>query len=174
MKIDVIDHESILGVQAEVFECFWRPELWPQITPHVKRIEMIHETENHQRFIMEVHAEGKKYVMESERSALAPQIITYQQSKPPAIFRSHGGEWRFEQQGPFTQISLVHSVDVDDEKAVAVLEVKTVEEAYEKIRTNLKKNGRTTINAVKKLVESGQSNELLQKITPALQTSTSA
>lgn len=164
MKLNVVDSELIRGSQEEVFECFWRPELWPKITPHVKRIEMIHEEGNRQHFIMEVQAEGRNYVMETERVAVAPQSITYQQSKPPVFLRTHSGEWRFEQQGPDTRISLVHQVDIDDQKAIAVLEVQSVEAAHEKIRTNLRKNGRTTITAVKTLVESGQSKDLLRAI----------
>lgn len=162
MKLDVSDTESIRGSQEEVFECFWRPELWPKITPHVKRIEMISETASRQRFVMEVQAEGRNYVMETERVAVAPKSITYQQSKPPVFLRAHAGEWSFEQRGPVTQVSLVHKVDVDDEKAVAVLGVQSAEQAHEKIRTNLLRNGRTTIEAVKKAVESGQNKELLQ------------
>lgn len=161
MELSVVDKEPIRGSREEVFECFWRPELWPKITPHVKRIEMLREEANYQHFIMEVHAEGKVYVMETERHSVGSQSIGYQQSKPPALFRTHKGEWKFEQQGPITEVSLVHTVDVDEEKAIAILQVQSAEEAYEKIRTNLRRNGRTTIEAVKKLVESGQAKEML-------------
>ncbi len=151
--LSVRDTIVIRGDLAEVYECFWNPRLWTEITPHVKKIEMLDETATSQRFKMEVHSDGKEYYMETQRQAFPLQAICYRQLRPPPFLTLHTGEWNFALSPEGVRVTLSHEVEVDADRACEILGVTDAEEAVRRIRTALKHNGSSTLHAVKRWVE---------------------
>jgi len=162
MILERVDEGSIRAERAEAFHCFWRPELWPRLTSHVTRVRMLEELEGWQRYAMEVEVDGKEYVMETQRIAVPPKTISFQQPKPPAFMRSHTGVWSFEERSSTTKVTIVHRVDVDDQKAVELLGMETVEQARTKIMDNLRKNGMAMITSVDTFLGSQEGRELVR------------
>jgi hypothetical protein len=158
--MEVTDTVSIKGNLPDVFRYFWRAELWPRITPHVKRIEMLEDGPTYQRFLMQVESEGRVHSVESERFAVPGESIRYQQTMPPALFRTHGGEWRFVAKDEGTEVSLTHRVEINADAAFEILKVTTMDEAERRVGAALRRNGMTTILAVKELVENGAAGQL--------------
>jgi hypothetical protein len=123
---------------------------------------MLEELEGWQRYAMEVEVDGKEYVMETQRIAVPPKTISFQQPKPPAFMRSHTGVWSFDDRKAETKVTIVHRVDVDDQKAMELLGMDTVEQARTKIMENLRKNGMAMITSVNTFLESEEGRQLVR------------
>lgn len=161
MILELVDSETIHATREEVFHCFWRAELWPKLTSHVTRIEIVHEQDGWQRYSMEVDVEGKKYVMETQRIAVSPAAIAFHQPKPPAFMRAHTGVWNFEQNGQDTRVKVTHRVDLDEEKAMEMLSLGSVALARQKVTENLHKNGLAMITSVGEFLASQEGKKLV-------------
>ena len=161
MILELVDNGSISAGRAEAFHCFWRPELWPRLTSHVTHVEMLHELDGWQRYAMEVQVDGKKYVMETQRIAVPPNTISFQQPKPPAFMRSHTGVWSFEEGPSETKVKVMHRVDLDDQKAMEMLGLNSLEQARAKIQENLHKNGMAMITSVDEFLGSEEGRRLV-------------
>jgi aromatase len=151
--LTVTDTIKINADLGRVFDCFWNPEYWPRLTDHVKGIDMLDSHETRQRFKMLVESNGKQFLMESERECVLDTSITYVQTQPPPFLRRHTGRWDFVADGDGVSVTLTHDVVIDEEKALELLPVSTVEEAKRMIGENLKRNGSLTMNAVKRYLE---------------------
>lgn len=136
-----------------VFGCFWNAALWPQLTPHVKRIQMLEESSRRQRFLMTVESQGVEHTVESLREAEPPFQITYQQSRPPAFLQEHRGEWYFARADGGTQVTLVHRAVLDMARAQEVFGAPSPEEARERVASALRANGRKTLDAIQAHLE---------------------
>jgi hypothetical protein len=149
MILELTDTGTLRASRADVFHCFWRAELWPQLTSHVTGVEMLEEQDCWQRYALHVQVDGKPYVMETRRMAVPPNYISFQQPKPPSFMRTHTGVWRFEE-NPWsgTIVTVTHRVDLDDEKAMKSLGLASVEQARQKVTENLHKNGVAMITSV--------------------------
>lgn len=152
--ISVSDEHDIAADIASVYDSIWNAQLWPRITSHVKKIEMLESSERHQRMLMTVEANGRLHTVESVREAVPGELVTYRQTRPPVFLSEHTGEWRFSATPGGVHLALVHRAVVDDEQAVASLDVATVDEAVELIARTLKANGARTVLAVKEHLES--------------------
>ena len=153
--IIVRDEVLIRAALDRVFQCFWNPFLWTQITPHVKKIEMLEETASWQRFLMTVESNGQCHTVETNREAVPNASITYQQSRPPVFLRWHRGTWTFSSEADGVRVSLVHEAEVDGSK-LAMLGAATLEEAEVTVAHNLRANGNRTISAVKEHLQSSE------------------
>ena len=162
MILERTDSGSIQAPVDDAFRCFWRAELWPKLTDHVVKVEMLEEQDGYQRYEMHVNVESKNYVMQTQRIAVAPHSISFQQPKPPVFMNSHSGVWTFEAGPSATRVSVVHRVDVDDQKAIEVLGVSSAEEARQKIMGNLHRNGMAMINSVNEFLQSKERRNSLE------------
>lgn len=151
--LTVRDQHTIRADLASVFECVWNAELWPRITTHVKRIEMLEAGERSQRFLMTVLANGTEHTVESVREALPDQRVVYRQTRPPAFLEKHDGEWSFHSVPEGVRVELVHRAAVDYEKALSALHVESPAEADRLISGTLKANGSRTLLAIKAYLE---------------------
>lgn len=152
--VSVFDEYDIASDIDSVYSSIWNAQLWPRITSHVKKIEMLESTERHQRMLMTVEANGRLHTVESVREAVPGELVTYRQTRPPVFLSEHTGEWRFTVTTGGVHLALVHRAVVDDDQAVANLGVATVDEAVELIARTLKANGARTVLAVKQHLES--------------------
>jgi hypothetical protein len=151
--LTVTDTIRIKGDLSRVYDCFWNPEYWPHLTEHVKQIEMLEWEGMRQRFKMRVEANGKQYLMETERVGVLDTSITYRQTQPPPFLLMHSGKWDFAADNGDVCVTLTHSVLIDQNKALEMLSVGSLPEAERIIGENLKRNGSMTMNAVKRYVE---------------------
>lgn len=163
MILERIDSGSIDAKVEAVFHCFWRAELWPKFTDHVVKVEMLQEEEGYQRYAMHVNVEKKNYVMETQRIAVAPRSISFQQPKPAVLMKSHSGVWTFEEGPAGTHVSVAHRVDLNEEKAIEVLGVASAEEARQKVMANLHRNGMAMINSINEYLKSDEGKQLFEK-----------
>lgn len=163
MILERTDSGSIDAKVEAVFHCFWRAELWPKFTDHVVKVEMLQEQEGYQRYAMHVNVEGKTYVMETQRIAVAPRSVSFQQPKPPVLMNSHSGVWTFEGGPSGTHVSIAHRVDINEEKAIEVLGVASAEEARQKIIGNLHRNGMAMISSINEYLKSEEGKQLFEK-----------
>lgn len=164
--LTVTDEVAIAAELPEVFACFWDATLWPAITSHVKRIEMIQSHERFQRFRMTVEANGRAHTVESIRCCEPFQRISYRQTTPPAFLREHMGEWAFRAEGSAVLVRLTHQAVVDDEKAIAALKVRDADEASRVVSETLKANGARTMAAVKNHLETRPGTRAGQRAHP--------
>jgi len=153
-KVTVTDQHHIRAPLDAVYGCFWDATCWPEITPHVRRIEMLEADETHQRMLMTVEAKDRMYTVESVRDSVPGRSIRYRQTRPPAFLTEHDGEWLLEQTPSGILVRLRHHAAIDMDKALEALGVATAEEAVAEVRHTLKTNGERTILAVKRHLES--------------------
>ena len=162
MILEQTDSGSIEAPVQAIFHCFWRAELWPKFTDHVVKVEMLEEQQGYQRYAMHVQVEGKKYVMETQRIAVAPHSISFQQPKPPVLMNAHSGLWTFEEGPSSTRVKVAHRVDLNEQKAMEVLEVGSAEEARQKILGNLRRNGMAMIQSIDEYLKSEEGQQLFE------------
>jgi aromatase len=161
MILDLTDTGLVQGSRSDVFHCFWRAELWPKLTSHVKRVEILEEQEGWQRYAMYVDVDGKEYSMITQRIAVTPNSISFQQPKPAAVMLGHAGIWRFDEAPSGTQVTVIHRVHVNVEKAMELLDAKSPEQACEKLTGNLHKNGMAMITSVDAFLKSEEGKSLV-------------
>lgn len=166
MILERTDSGTIEGSVSDAYYCFWRAEMWPMLTDHVVKVDMLEERDGYQRYAMHVQVEGKTYVMETQRISVAPRWISFQQPKPPVFMRSHSGVWSFEQGPSATKVSVAHRLDVDEEKAMENLGVGSAEEVRRKIMGNLERNGMAMINSVNAFLHSIEGRMLMENEAP--------
>jgi aromatase len=163
MILERTDSGTIEASIADVFYCFWQAELWPKFTDHVVKVEMLEEQEGYQRYAMQVNVESKHYVMETQRIAVAPRSISFQQPKPPVFMNAHSGVWIFEETPSATLVSVTHRMNVNEQKAIETLGVATAADARQKIMGNLQRNGMAMITSVNDFLQSKNGRELLNE-----------
>lgn len=165
MIIERTDSGVIRASITDTFYCFWRAELWPRVTDHVVQIDMLEEREAYQRYGMHVQVEGKKYVMETQRIAVAPRSISFEQPKPPVFMRSHSAVWTFEKGSSGTSVRVAHRVNVDEQKAIVILGVSSAEDARHKILGNLERNGMAMIRSVDAFLQQEEGRTSLHEMS---------
>jgi ribosome-associated toxin RatA of RatAB toxin-antitoxin module len=151
--MEITDEVFIESEAPRVFACCWDVELWPRITPHVKRIQMLQQKGCHQEFIMTVEVNGREHTVHSEREAVPEQRITYRQTRPPVFLKEHRGEWRLTREEGGIRVELTHQAILDEERAMQVLGARTPEEAREQVASSLKASGARTLGAIKHHLE---------------------
>lgn len=149
----VTDCVSISAPIYRVYEYCWRAELWPKITPHVRKVELLEASADHQRMRMVVESHAKLYTVESERHTVPGESITYRQMRPPVFLSEHSGEWRFSSSDGQTRVELTHRFQANRELARQVLGLSETGNVDTLIGERLKTNGRLTLLAVKQVVE---------------------
>ena len=151
--LTVTDRHTIRAGLSAVFQCVWNAELWPKITPHVKRIEFLEATERAQKMRMTVLSNGTEHTVESLREADPDRRVTYSQTRPPAFLKAHDGEWHFRVVPEGVCVDLIHRAEVDYDKALPALNVSTAAEADRLISSTLRTNGARTLLAIKDYLE---------------------
>lgn len=152
--LHVFDQLEISSNIEVVFDSIWRPELWVRITPHVKKIHILEETNDFQRFEMNIESEGVLHNLETIRHSLVNRFIKYEQKKPPALLKYHSGKWSFYERKESTLLTLDHEAEINWEKARDMLKIHNDDQAIEDhVRQKLLENGRLTMYAVKLYLE---------------------
>lgn len=151
--VTVRDEVRVRAPLREVFRCVWDATLWPELTDHVRRIEMLGGDDRSQQFRMTVESNGRLHTVESERKAEPGQWVSYRQTRPPVFLLEHSGDWRFAEEGGEVTVHLEHRAEVDYPKALEALGVSSAVEADERVSQALKVNGSKTLLAIKRHLE---------------------
>jgi uncharacterized protein YndB with AHSA1/START domain len=148
--------EDVVLIHADlnmVYRFLWDPRRWPELNPHVRSVEVCDESDVQQRVRMRLEADGRSVTTESIRRAEPPHTIRYTQVQPPAFLREHSGVWECRQHPEGVQVSLTHSAVLDKDAALAFLGVQTIDEARARVAELLSRNGRRTIEGIKRATE---------------------
>jgi len=149
----VTDNIRIRAPLDQVYDCCWNAAIWPQITPHVRKIDLLNAGNHTQHIRMVVENEGKLYTVESIRHTVPGASITYQQTTPPIFLSEHSGEWRFSSSGEETSVQLTHIFETKKEVARQVLNLAEDADVDAYVGQRLKQNGLLTLSAVKRVLE---------------------
>ena len=151
--ISVTDSIFMEGPLESVYGYCWDARQWPTITPHVKEVRILEESDAFQRMAMTVESDGRLFHTESIRRTVPLQWIEYDQLTPPSFLLSHVGEWRFFSEEGGTRVVLTHRFSADHGLARQILGLGAAEDVDAYIGQRLKRNGLTTLASVKELVE---------------------
>ena len=151
--LTVNDRHVIQAELSAVFDCVWNAGLWPKITPHVMRVNIVESDDHTQKMLMTVLSNGAEHHVESLRKADPQRRVTYTQTRPPAFLKAHSGEWHFDAVAEGVRVDLVHHAVVDYDQALPALNVRSHAEADALISSMLKANGARTLLAIKDYLE---------------------
>jgi hypothetical protein len=141
-----------------VLHALWELESWPEITPHVRRIEMHFRDETVQVLTMHV-ATGQRLDSFKSVRILQPAAIFFFQPTPPTALLRHFGWWRLAAIGEATRVTSEHQIEIDPRAGAEFLAGAGVPAADdEEIRGALHriigKNSLQTMTALKERLES--------------------
>lgn len=148
--------EDVVLIHADlqmVYRFLWDARRWPELNPHVRSVEVHEESEVRQRVRMRLETDGRSVTTESIRDAEPPHTIRYTQVQPPPFLREHRGVWECREYPQGVRVSLTHAAVLDEGIAPAFLGVRTVDEARARVAEMLSRNGRRTIEGVKRAAE---------------------
>lgn len=94
-----------------VLDAFWRLESWPEVAPHVLKIDMLYADAQAQVLKMTVQSRGRTDVFKTVR-ILQGDCIFYYQPEPPPFLRRHYGWWEVASEQGATIITSRHEVDL--------------------------------------------------------------
>ncbi|MGH9349891.1 MAG: SRPBCC family protein [Vicinamibacterales bacterium] len=139
---------------ADVMEVFWRPERWPAVAAHVRRIDCLYGDEHAQVLVFSVRTGSSVDVFKSVRIRHGDRILFYQ-PVPPAFLRVHSGRWTFEAHGPGTIVRVLHRVVVDPERARERLQdlAASDEAITSRVMETINANSLQTMRALKTCLE---------------------
>jgi aromatase len=136
-----------------VYQFLWDARRWPEVNAHVRSVEVCDESAVRQRLRMQLEADGRSVTTESIRDGEPPHRIRYWQVHPPPFLREHTGVWECADEGTGVRVSLTHAAVLEQQIAPEYLGVPTVDEARARVAEMLSRNGRRTIEGIKRLVE---------------------
>jgi uncharacterized protein YndB with AHSA1/START domain len=146
---DVVIHADL----DTVYQFLWDARRWPELNAHVRSVEVREESAVRQRLRMHLESDGRSVVTESIRDAEPPRRIRYCQVQPPPFLREHTGVWECTDEEAGVRVSLTHAATLEQEVAPEYLGVQTVDQARARVAEILSRNGRRTIEGIKRLVE---------------------
>jgi aromatase len=136
-----------------VYQFLWDARRWPELNEHVRSVEVRDESAVRQRLRMHLEADGRSVTTESIRDGEPPHRIRYCQVQPPPFLREHTGVWECTDEGTGVRVSLTHAAVLEQGIAPQYLGVQTVDQARARVAEMLSRNGRRTIEGIKRLVE---------------------
>jgi uncharacterized protein YndB with AHSA1/START domain len=148
--------EDVVLIHADlelVYQFLWDARRWPELNPHVRSVEICEESEVRQRLRMRLETDGRSVTTESIRDAEPPHTIRYTQVQPPPFLREHSGVWECREDPRGVRVSLTHAAVLDQGIAPGFLGVGTIDEARARVAEMLSRNGRRTIEGVKRETE---------------------
>lgn len=99
------------------FNAIYEMDKWPQLLPHVKRIETLYNDGVYQEFLMDVQSDTGLIQVRSIRRCIKDEGITFFQPKPPKFLKHHCGGWSFEKNGTGCLVTTWHEWNVEQAKA---------------------------------------------------------
>lgn len=151
------DSVRVDGPAELVYDFLYRVGDWPELVPHVSRLDLTEDQPGVQVMAMDtVTADGSTHTTESVRVCFPhAQRIVYKQTATPLLMSAHTGEWSVVPDETGVTVTSQHSVVLRPENIEPVLgpdaDVRT---ARRYVREALGRNSTATLNLAKKHAES--------------------
>ncbi|MCY0935106.1 aromatase/cyclase [Streptomyces sp. H34-S4] len=150
------DSVRVSGPAEVVYEFLYSVADWPQLVPHVSRVDVTENEPGVQLMSMDtVTADGSAHTTESVRVCFpyAGRIV-YKQTATPALMSAHTGEWSVIPDETGVTVLSQHSVLLREEAVEQVLGAgTTLAEARTYVREALGRNSTATLNLAKRHAE---------------------
>lgn len=151
------DAVRVKGPAELVYDFLYRVSDWPELVPHVARLELTEDTPGVQVMAMDTRtADGSTHTTESVRVCF-PQAgrIVYKQTTTPALMDAHTGEWSVLPDETGVTVISQHSVVLREEAIESVLGAGAdLAQARRFVREALGRNSTATLNLAKRHAES--------------------
>ncbi|MDQ0847877.1 aromatase/cyclase [Streptomyces sp. V1I6] len=151
------DSVRVNGPAELVYDFLYRVADWPQLVPHVSRLDLTEDQPGVQVMAMDtVTADGSTHTTESVRVCFPhAQRIVYKQTATPLLMSAHTGEWSVVPDETGVTVTSQHSVVLRPENIEPVLGPDAdVQTARRYVREALGRNSGATLALAKKHAES--------------------
>ncbi|MDN3027284.1 aromatase/cyclase [Streptomyces sp. S.PB5] len=151
------DSVRVQGPPEPVYDFLHRVADWPELVPHVDRLDVTEDSPGVQVMSMDTRtADGSVHTTESIRVCFPEALrIVYKQTATPALMDAHTGAWSVVSDGTGATVTSRHSVVLREEAIVPVLgEGATVEQARRYVREALGRNSTATLHLARQHAES--------------------
>jgi aromatase len=155
----LLSFEDAVQIEAgisDVYRFLYSAADWPELLPHVSRLDLTETVPGVQTMEMEtVAADGSMHTTASVRICFPENRIVYKQTAVPRLMTLHTGEWRLTEQDGGVLAVAAHTVSVNREAIEPVLGAdSTVADAHAYLRRVLGTNSTTTLRNAKEYAES--------------------
>ncbi|MEU0370875.1 aromatase/cyclase [Streptomyces sp. NPDC006283] len=151
------DSVRVNGPAELVYDFLYRVGDWPELVPHVSRLDLTEDQPGVQIMAMDtVTSDGSTHTTESVRICFphAGRIV-YKQTATPLLMSAHTGEWSVVPDETGVTVTSQHSVVLRPENIESVLGADAdVQTARRYVREALGRNSSATLNLAKKHAES--------------------
>jgi aromatase len=151
------DAVRVKGPAELVYDFLYRVGDWPELVPHVARLDLTEDAPGVQVMAMDTRtADGATHTTESVRICFphAGRIV-YKQTRTPALMEAHTGEWSVLPDESGVTVVSQHSVVLREEAVERVLgEGADLARARRYVREALGRNSTATLNLAKRHAES--------------------
>jgi len=107
---------------ADAYSFVERSDRWPEVLPHVSRVELTEPQPGVQDMEMEsVSVDGRVHTTRSLRLCFPAERIVYKQLVPPALLLGHCGAWEFADVGGGSVVTARHTVAINPAAVAEVL-----------------------------------------------------
>jgi aromatase len=151
------DSVRVQGPAEPVYDFLHRVADWPELVPHVDRLDVTEDAPGVQVMSMDTRtADGSVHTTESIRVCFPDTLrIVYKQTATPALMDAHTGAWSVVPDETGATVTSRHSVILREEAIVPVLgEGATVEQARRYVREALGRNSTATLHLARHHAES--------------------
>ncbi|WP_431037369.1 aromatase/cyclase [Streptomyces sp. P6-2-1] len=150
------DSVRVDGPAEPVYEFLYRVRDWPDLVPHVSRLDVVENEPGVQAMSMDTRtADGSTHTTESVRVCFphAGRIV-YKQTVTPALMSAHIGEWQVVPDVSGVTVTSHHGVVLREENIPRVLgEGAGLAEARSYVREALGRNSTATLHLAKEYAE---------------------
>ncbi|MGW1495728.1 aromatase/cyclase [Streptomyces sp. NPDC002402] len=151
------DSVRVNGPAELVYDILYRAGDWPELAPHVRRVELTEQAPGVQVMSMDASgADGALHTTESVRICFphAGRIV-YKQTAPPALMTAHTGEWSVEPDATGVTVTAQHQVVLNEADIERVLgEGAGLAAARRRVREDLGRAGTLMLALAKQHAES--------------------
>ncbi|MDK0524605.1 aromatase/cyclase [Streptomyces sp. ML-6] len=151
------DAVRVKGPAELVYDFLYRVGDWPELVPHVARLDLTEDAPGVQVMAMDTRtADGATHTTESVRICFphAGRIV-YKQTRTPALMEAHTGEWSVLPDESGVTVISQHNVVLREEAVERVLgEGADLARARRHVREALGRNSTATLNLAKRHAES--------------------
>ncbi|WP_405604657.1 aromatase/cyclase [Streptomyces sp. NBC_01410] len=151
------DSVRVNGPAELVYDFLYRAGDWPELAPHVRRVELTEQAPGVQVMSMDASgADGELHTTESVRICFphAGRIV-YKQTAPPALMAAHTGEWSVEPDATGVTVTAQHQVVLNEADIERMLgEGAGLAAARRRVREDLGRAGTLMLALAKQHAES--------------------
>ncbi|MET7622264.1 aromatase/cyclase [Streptomyces sp. NPDC005408] len=151
------DSVRVNGPAELIYDFLYRAGDWPELAPHVRRVELTEDAPGVQVMTMDASdADGATHTTESVRICFphAGRIV-YKQTAPPALMAAHTGEWSVEPDERGVTVTAQHHVVLNEADIERVLgDSADLATARRRVREDLGRAGTLMLALAKQHAES--------------------